>query len=55
MPLQAKALDGSAILRIAFGPAGGQAAVSAMGGLYYLDPFAEGALPSEPVLAMPSA
>ena len=48
MPLEAKTLDGSAILRVAFGPSGCQAAVSTMGGLYYLDPFAEGVQPSKP-------
>ena len=47
MPQEAKALDGSAVLRIAFGPAPRQAAVSTMGGLYYMDPFLAGSQPSE--------
>ena len=41
-------LDGSAILRIAFGPAPPTAAISTLNGLYYMDPFAEGVHPSKP-------
>ena len=47
MPQEAKTLDGSAVLRIAFGPAARQAAVSTMGGLYYMDPFLDGTQPSK--------
>ena len=46
-PQEAKTLDGKAILRIAFGPAAPQAAVSTLGGLYYMDPFVEGVQPSK--------
>lgn len=54
MPQAAKALDGSAILRIAFGPAAPQAAVSTMGGLYYMDPFQDGVQPSKQILPVSS-
>jgi hypothetical protein len=47
-PQEAKILDNSAILRIAFGPAAPQAAISTLAGLYYMDPFVEGDLPSTP-------
>ena len=45
-PQESKILDNSAILRIAFGPAAPQAAISTLAGLYYMDPFVEGDLPS---------
>ncbi|CAK0784420.1 hypothetical protein CVIRNUC_007624 [Coccomyxa viridis] len=45
-PQELTVLDGSAILRIAFGPAAPTAAISTLNGLYYMDPFAEGVHPS---------
>ena len=47
-PQELTVLDGSAILRIAFGPAAPAAAISTLNGLYYMDPFAEGVHPSKP-------
>ena len=47
-PQESKILDNSAILRIAFGPTAPQAAISTLAGLYYMDPFVEGDLPSMP-------